>query len=115
MKKIGVIGFGALGRQILGLLPDACAGGRVVVFDDIAHGQHRENSFSFDSFLDPKFADYDFYVALGYRHLARKAQILQDLRAAGRRVPSFVHASCHIHPTCRLGDGCLVYPLSNLD
>jgi acetyltransferase-like isoleucine patch superfamily enzyme len=115
MKKIGLIGFGALGRQILGLLPVAGAGSKVMVFDDIAYGQHREDSFPFDSFLDPRFADCDFYVALGYRHLARKAQILRDLRAAGRRVPSFVHASCHVHSTCRLGDGCLVYPLSNLD
>jgi len=115
MKKIGLIGFGALGRQILGLLPSACVGGRVVVFDDVVHGQHQENSFPFDSYLDAQFADYDFYVALGYRHLTRKAQIMRELRAAGRRTPSFVHASCHIHPTCRLGDGCLVYPMCNLD
>jgi acetyltransferase-like isoleucine patch superfamily enzyme len=86
-----------------------------VIFDDIFHCQHPEDSCPFDGFMDPRFAGYDFYVALGYRHLARKSRILQELRAAGRRVPSFVHASCYIHPSCRISDGCLVYPMCNLD
>jgi sugar O-acyltransferase (sialic acid O-acetyltransferase NeuD family) len=89
--------------------------GEVVLFDDELHREGGENSFSFNSFLDAQFAESDFYVALGYKHLPRKAQIFQQLRAAGRRTPSFIHPSCHVHPTCRVGDGSIVYPMCNLD
>jgi sugar O-acyltransferase (sialic acid O-acetyltransferase NeuD family) len=115
VKKIAIIGFGALGRQILGLLDPARGRGQVVLFDDVLYSKRGENSFPFESFLDERFADCDFYVGLGYLHLPRKAEILGQLRTAGRRMPSFVHPSCHVHPTCRVGDGCLLYPCCNLD
>ena len=115
MITIGIIGFGALGRQILGLLSAAQKPGRVVFFDDLLHGRQGVDSFPFESYLDPRFADCEFYVGLGYRHLPRKAEILRQLRVAGRRAPSFVHPSCHVAATCRIGDGCIVYPLCNLD
>jgi sugar O-acyltransferase (sialic acid O-acetyltransferase NeuD family) len=115
VKKIGIIGFGALGRQILGLLADEHPPDQVVFFDDALYSQHSENSFPFDNFLDAQFGDHDFYIGLGYQHLPRKIEILQQLLTANRRVPSFVHPTSHIHSTTRIGDGCLVYPLCNLD
>ena len=115
MKAIGIIGCGELGRQILGLLAAAPAPGRVVRFDDGLHRERSADSFPFDSFLDSRFASLDFYVGLGYKHLPRRAEILQQLLAAGRSVPALVHPSCHVAPTCRVGAGCLVYPRCNLD
>jgi len=115
VKRIGLIGFGALGSQMLGLLRELERPDDVVFFDDLAHRDGRENSFPFDSFLDPQFADHDYYLALGYRHLNLKAKILSQLRAAGRRVPSFVHPGCRVHTSCRIGDGCVLYPMCNLD
>ncbi len=115
MKATGIIGFGELGRQILGLLCAAEKPGRVVCFDDLLHAKMATDSFPFDSFLDGRFADLDFYVGLGYRHLPRRAEILRQLQAAGRRIPALVHPSCHVAPTCRVGEGSLVYPLCNLD
>jgi sugar O-acyltransferase (sialic acid O-acetyltransferase NeuD family) len=114
VKKIGIIGYGALGRQILGLLFASGSPDGVALFDDALNRQRRENSFPFDGFLENCFADYDFYVGLGYQHLPRKAEILRQLLAAGRSTPSFVHPSCQVHPTCRIGQGCLIYPLCNL-
>jgi sugar O-acyltransferase (sialic acid O-acetyltransferase NeuD family) len=115
VKTIGVIGFGALGRQILGLLAATQKPSRVVRFDDVLHRQRAENSFPFDGFLDPTFADLEFYVGLGYRHLPRKAEILRQLLSAGRRVPPFVHPSCHVDPASRVGNGAILYPLCNID
>lgn len=115
MKRVGIIGFGALGGQLLGLLAPSRGAGAVVLFDDVLHGRKDENSFPFGSFLDERFADCDFYVGLGYRHLARKAEILAQLHAAGRRAPAFVHPTCHVHPTSRVGAGCVLYPGCNLD
>jgi acetyltransferase-like isoleucine patch superfamily enzyme len=114
VKRVGLIGFGALGSQVLGLLCEVDRPDEVVFFDDLAHRDGRENSFPFNSFLDPRFADYDYYLGLGYRHLILKAKVLRQLRAAGRRTPPFVHPGCHVHPSCRIGDGCVLYPLCNL-
>jgi sugar O-acyltransferase (sialic acid O-acetyltransferase NeuD family) len=115
VKRICLIGFGALGNQMLGLLCEVDRPDEVILFDDLAHRNRRENSFPFNSFLDPRFADHDYYLALGYRHLPLKAKVLSQLRDAGRRVPSFVHPRCHVHPSCRIGDGCILYPMCNLD
>jgi UDP-perosamine 4-acetyltransferase len=112
VRTIAFIGFGMLGRQISSLLtppPD-----RVLFFDDVLHSRQSENSYPFDAYLDGRFADCDFFVGLGYRHLSQRTEVLGRLRAAGRRTPSLVHPSCELHPTCRVGDGCVVYPLSNV-
>jgi acetyltransferase-like isoleucine patch superfamily enzyme len=114
MKGIGVIGCGSLGKQLPGLLGATIAWDKMVFFDDVLCAQHAENCFPFESFLDPRFADYDFYLGLGYRHLSRKSEILHQLQAANRSAPSFVHPSCYLHPTCRIGDSCLIYPRCNI-
>ena len=115
MTTIGIIGFGALGRQILDLL-DIPSGDRDASSFSTTHlhEQRAEGSFPFDSFLDERFAECSFYVGLGYRHLPLKVQLIQRLRSAGRRVPSLVHGSSNVHPTSTLGDGCILYPLCNV-
>ena len=115
MRAIGIIGFGALGRQILALLSTPQRPERAVFFDDILHGRQEEGAFPFDAFLDARFADHEFYVGLGYHHLGRKLGILGQLQAVDRRLPAFVHPSCHVAPGCRIGAGCLIYPGCNLD
>jgi sugar O-acyltransferase (sialic acid O-acetyltransferase NeuD family) len=115
VKAIGIIGGGALGRQILGFLSAAQPPERVVFFDDPMHRAQAEHSFSFDSFLDPRFVELEFYVGLGYRHLPRRAEIIRQLLASGRRVPALVHPSCQVAPSCRVGEGCILNPLCNLD
>ena len=115
MKTVGIIGYGELGRQILGLLSTRQRPDRVIRFDDGLHRQGAEESFPFDGFLDPRFKDLGFYVGLGYRHLPRRAEIIGQLVAAGRSVPALVHPIGHVAPTCRVGAGCLVYPSCNLD
>ena len=115
MNRIGIVGYGALGKQVVGLLRGHGALDDLLLFDDLACAQKTENSFPFNSYLDPRFSNCDFYVALGYHHLTRKAEILAHLRDAGRRAPSFVHPTCYLHPTCHLGYGCVLYPMCNLD
>lgn len=113
MKRTAIIGYGALGRQILGLL-GLTGSEQVLFFDDPLHGRGATNSFPFNSFLDPQFADCDFYIGLGYRHLSLKVDIMEQLRRAGRNTPSFVHPSCQIHSSCRVGSGSVLYPMCNL-
>lgn len=115
MSAIGIIGFGALGRQILALLTASRRPERLALFDDQLRAQEAADSHPFAAFLEPQFADHDFYVALGYHHLERKAAVLEQLAAAGRRTPAFVHPSCHVAPSSHIAPGCVVYPGCNLD
>jgi len=113
VKRIGIIGFGALGQQVLALV---APGGQTEVFyfDDALHAKGAANSVPFDSFLDTRFADCDFFVGLGYRHLQRRAATIRELAAARRRTPSWIHPSCQVHPDSRIGEGCFLYPLCNV-
>jgi sugar O-acyltransferase (sialic acid O-acetyltransferase NeuD family) len=114
VTKAGIIGFGALGQQILVLVKSVAGVEHVVLFDDVLHAQRSANSAAFDSFLEPRYADHEFFVGLGYHHLPRRAAIVRELIGAGRRVPAWVHPSCQIDPAAHIGDGCLVYPLCNV-
>ncbi|MDB6169788.1 MAG: hypothetical protein JWM88_2652 [Verrucomicrobia bacterium] len=115
MKAVGIIGCGELGRQILAQLGAVHPPGKVFRFDDPRSAKGEPDAFPFEAYLEPRFADADFYVGLGYRHLPLRAEIIRALLAAGRRVPALVHPSCHVAPSARIGAGSLVYPLCNLD
>jgi sugar O-acyltransferase (sialic acid O-acetyltransferase NeuD family) len=112
MKRLAIVGGGALARQILDLLAPGAV--PAAMFDDRRFAEREAGVLPFDAFLDDRFRDADFYVALGYHHLSRKLTILRELQAAGRRIPSIVHPSAFVHPSCRLGDGSIVYPLCNI-
>jgi len=113
MRPVAVVGFGALGRQIVGLLPgdDALD---LVVFDDDLCRDGRGDSHPFSDLLDPRFAQHEFYVALGYRHLQLRHELIQRLAQAGRLTPSLVHPTAHVHRHAVVGPGCVVYPLSSV-
>jgi len=114
VRRVGIIGFGALGVQILRLISLVGEPEELVLFDDVLHGRGQQNAFPFESFLEQRFSDFSFYVALGYRQLPRKREILEQLEVAGRRTPSLVHPSCEVNPTSRVGNGCVMYPLCNV-
>jgi sugar O-acyltransferase (sialic acid O-acetyltransferase NeuD family) len=114
MNKIAIIGFGALGQQILNLLSPAPSGDDVIVFDDTQHARGWPNALPFDAFLDRRFEHFSFYVGLGYLRLGVKTDVYNRLEAAGRRLPSLIHSTSYAHPSSRIGDGCLVYPLCNI-
>jgi sugar O-acyltransferase (sialic acid O-acetyltransferase NeuD family) len=112
MKQIAIVGGGALGRQLLDLLGPISR--PPVIFDDGRLAAGEAGTLPFAAFLDERFRDADFYVGLGYRHLARKLTILRALHAAGRRLPSLVHPSACIDASSHLEDGCVIYPLCNV-
>jgi sugar O-acyltransferase (sialic acid O-acetyltransferase NeuD family) len=112
---VAFVGYGALGRQLEGLLRATGAGPLQAVFDDPAAAAGHRNAHPFDAYDDPAFADHAFVVALGYRHLARKAAIVDELRSAGRQLLSLVHPTAFVHPEACLGEGVVVYPMANID
>jgi sugar O-acyltransferase (sialic acid O-acetyltransferase NeuD family) len=115
--KLAFIGFGDLGRYVCDTIRDvhSVADEDLVYFDDNLHKSAAPGAFAFQDYANDAFADHDFYVCLGYRHLRLKNQIVERLVALGRRVPSFVHRSSYVHPTVKLGPGSWIYPGVNID
>jgi sugar O-acyltransferase (sialic acid O-acetyltransferase NeuD family) len=114
VKRVAIIGFGALGKQLLSLLSEGRDGLNVLRFDDILYSRRAENCYPFESYADPSFADCQFYIGLGYKHLVRRAAVVTQLVGLGRDVPSWRHPSCHVHPGSLVGPGCVLYPLCNI-
>lgn len=131
--KCGLIGAGAFGRHLTRLIP-ALRRAEVIRFDDVlASEMARANPetdtgagteaganqdgtvLPFDAWRERRFADLDFYVALGYHHLPFKKRLIGEMLAADRRLPAFVDPSAAIDPGCRVGPGCLVLPRCVLD
>jgi len=114
VKRLAIIGFGALGRQLLSLLGERRDGLEVLRFDDTLYSSRAESCYPFDSYSDSSFADCQFYIGLGYKHLVRRAAVVTQLVGLGRDVPSWRHPSCHVHPGSLVGPGCVLYPLCNI-
>jgi sugar O-acyltransferase (sialic acid O-acetyltransferase NeuD family) len=108
--KLALIGYGALGRYIEDMITDAHAPSETVYFDDQFAGAQ-----PFAAYDREQYADFSFFVSVGYRHLKLKKQIVDRLIALGRTVPHFVHPSSYVHPSVTIGDGSMIYPGCSID
>lgn len=117
--KAAIVGYGSLGRQVANLME--LAPGDFVVFDDIAFAGPQAEPHDgpaarpFADYRSGEFGDLDFYVCLGYKHLAKKLEILDELKARGRRTPAFVHPSCFVSRLAEIASGSILYPMCNID
>ncbi|MBI4647270.1 MAG: acetyltransferase [Bacteroidia bacterium] len=111
MKKIAYIGFGSLGKQISAFIKERNKDKNLfeIYFDDNLTGT-KNNAYPFNNFFDERFADFDFYVCLGYKNLSIKKEIIRKLLEASRSAPSFIHHSSYVHPSATIGKGVIIYP-----
>ena len=115
MRKIAVIGFGEMGRQVLELARAIFVVEEVAVFDDEISRHGRPNAYAFEEYRSDEFAGYDFLLGLGYKHLALKHSIVRELDQLGRALPVLKHPSSFVHPSACLGKAVYLYPLCNVD
>lgn len=118
-SRIAIIGAGALGQQIAqhlrqqgrrvaGFFDDTCPGaitpeGPVLgLVRAVAAGYAARN---FDELL----------LGIGYRHMARRQQVFEELRADGIPFGQFIHPSAYVDPSVRLGPGVFISPGCVLD
>lgn len=109
-----LIGFGELGIQFKSFL-EVDKKLRFIYFDDAAFKNKIEDAYPFADFMQSKFDQYDFYVALGYHHLQTKSNLLSQLITASRRIPSYVHRSGFVASGVVVGSGSFVYPMCTID
>ena len=99
MKKIALIGYGELPVQMEKFILQQSRHRPVFYyFDDILFSRKQKNSFKFNDYLSDNFAELEFYVCLGYRHLTKKKKIIEFLLKGGRSLPSLIHRTAYMNP-----------------
>ena len=112
--KISIIGYGELGRQIKDLLFQKNESA-IYYFDDTEYINSSEFHFKFDDYKSDKFFDHSFYVALGYKHLLLKDQIIEELQSLNRHLPSYHHSTTFINKSAIIKENVFIYPMCNVD
>src|ERR1035437_8062696 len=116
-KKIGIIGYGALGKQLENFIIEEhgkeCL--EIYYFDDFLYQKENENFFRFNDFDNNKFKDFYFYIGLGYKHLSIRKEISEQILSNKYQLPSFIHKTSYVNPTAKIANGVFIYPMCNID
>lgn len=115
MNKIAFVGFGELGEQLWEFIQHSYQPAVRILFDDALYAQGIANALPFTQYADEEFIDYHFFIALGYRRMALKQQVITHLLQLGRSLPAFVHPSCYVAHTAEIGQATYLYPMCNID
>ncbi len=116
MRKIGLIAYGSLGKQIENLIGEIYTDDyEVYYFDDNAKENELENARSFYDFSRSEYADLEFVVCLGYKNLLLKKEIMNTLLQQKRIILNLIHPTSYISPKSSLGKGIVIYPMCNVD
>jgi sugar O-acyltransferase (sialic acid O-acetyltransferase NeuD family) len=114
MKKLAIIGSGDLGQQIAHFAITDNHYQEVVFFDDFAT-EKEVHSFpiigttqSIESAFEKHIFD-EILIAIGYKHLAIKKQLFEQLAP---KIPfgKMVHSTSWVDPTATIHRGCVIYP-----
>jgi sugar O-acyltransferase (sialic acid O-acetyltransferase NeuD family) len=115
-NKAAIVGFGELGEQIKEFLKSCTEPyTEIIYFDDAKFEINSINAFPFNNYINDDFKDFDFFVAIGYKHLIEKQKVIKNLIALNRSLPSFVHISSFKSKTSILGQASFIYPMCNID
>ena len=102
-----------MGQQVLHLIHSCYKVSDLIIFDDYYESEDSK-SYPFE-YLDPAFEDYSFLVCLGYHHLPKKKEIINDLKSSGRALLTIIHPTAHISDLSTIEDGVVIYPMCNID
>jgi sugar O-acyltransferase (sialic acid O-acetyltransferase NeuD family) len=113
--KIGIIGFGSVGRQLYGfLLETGYLREDIAVFDD-NYPPDGSNFFKFNDYQNPDHKKLCFIPALGYLSKNVRYKILNFLVAEKFEIFSFIHPRAFVSKNAVVGRGVIIYPLCNID
>jgi len=110
MSEIGLIGYGALGVQIEHMIRTVHPSTSVIRFDDMLHATSPDEAYPFDAWRQSEFRQIPMLVALGYKHLPLKSDILSEIDRLGGEHATFIHPTVYVDPTARTEPGCVIYP-----
>ena len=114
--KIGLIGFGSVGKQLYNtLLENNYSDESIYIFADDINVNSDERRFGFNDFKLDVFKDLFFIPTLGYLSKNLKYDILNYLNENNRNIFTFIHPSAFVSKNANIGKGVIIYPLCNID
>ena len=114
-RAYAFLGFGELGRQIAGLFLTPVERAGAVFFDDVLHAAGVAGSRPFADYSGEEYTARAGIIGLGYKHLALKERLADELLAAGRELPVLLHDRAYVDVSARFEAGSVVYPMVNID
>lgn len=120
MKRVALIGYGELGKQILALAKAIYNVEEVIAFDDVQFKNWDNESeeivyYPFSYYKKDQFKEYSFFICLGYKHLVVKKSILDWLINHNYDLPALIHPTSFINQTAKVGKAVYIYPMCNID
>lgn len=116
VRQIAIVGYGIIGQQIEHFVEEAHKGGAIefYYFDDTYPDNGKGHSFPLQAYQDNRFANFEFYIGLGYKHLCLRKEITDSMIRLNLRFPSIIHHTCYMHPSVSIGNGTVIYPMCNI-
>jgi sugar O-acyltransferase (sialic acid O-acetyltransferase NeuD family) len=113
--KCAIAGYGELGRQLHIFIKELYAPAQTIFFDDNCFANGMQDAHPFNNCLLDEYANFSFFIGLGYKQLAAKARLISQLQQAGRQLPSLIHQTAWVSPLVAIGAAVYVYPMCNID
>ncbi|MGK0254484.1 MAG: sugar O-acyltransferase (sialic acid O-acetyltransferase NeuD family) [Mariniflexile sp.] len=114
--KIGLIGFGAVGKLLYRtLLEDNYNAENIYIFDDNVVGITDSRCYRFNDFKSSEFLDFWFIPTLGYLSGKLRLTILNYLIENKYNIFSYHHPSAFVSSGSKIGRGVLIYSMVNID
>lgn len=114
--KIGLIGFGSVGKQLFNtLLENKYTESQIYIFADDIESDEEKRRFGFNDFKLEKFKDLHFIPTLGYLSKNLKYKLLDYLIENKYSLFTFVHPTAFVSKNAKIGKGVIIYPLCNID
>ncbi len=115
-NKIGLIGFGSVGKQLYNtLLENGYSETQIYIFADDIDTDEFERRYKFNEFKQEQFRQLHFIPSLGYLSKNLKYQILNYLIENKYTLFSFIHPTAFVSKNAKIGGGVIIYPMCNID
>ena len=116
MIKIGLIGFGSVGKQLLNtLLENKYTESQIYIFADDIEWNEEKRRYNFNDFKLEKFKELHFIPTLGYLSKNLKYKLLDYLIENDYSIFTFVHPTAFVSKNAKIGKGVIIYHLCNID
>lgn len=114
--KIGLIGYGAVGKLLYRtLLEDNYNPENIYIFDDNVDNVPHSKCYKFNDYKSPEFLDFWFIPTLGYLSGKLRLSVLNYLIENKYNIFSYYHPSAFVSQGAKIGRGVLIYSMVNID